>query len=96
MKEEQHLPPQHQSSQPGVESKMHPQPQYLDPEYRGSNKLKNKVAIITGGDSGIGRAIAVNYAIEGAKLAIVYLNEDEDAKKTKEMVEENGGVIVNG
>ena len=70
---------------------MDPEPQYIRKDYRGSGKLKNKIALITGGDSGIGRAIAVAFAIEGASLAIAYLNEHEDAQKTKHLVEEVGG-----
>ena len=85
------IPAQQQSRQPGLESKMHPEPEYLKKDYCASNKLKNKVAIITGGDSGIGRAIAVVFAMEGANLAVQYLNEHEDAKKTKELVEQAGG-----
>ncbi len=83
-------PPQHQESQPGSEEEMTPTPIYIDPGYSGSNKLKDKVAIITGGDSGIGRAVAVHYAAEGADVAIVYLEEHEDAKKTKSLVEKYG------
>ena len=55
-------PPQHQNDQPGHENQMHPQPVYIEPDYRGSNKLEGKVAVITGGDSGIGRAVAIAYA----------------------------------
>ena len=84
-------PAQHQSNQPGLESKMHPEPEYVKKDYRASEKLKNKVAIITGGDSGIGRAVAVAFAMEGANLAIQYLNEHEDAKKTKLLIEQAGG-----
>lgn len=83
-------PPQHQESQPGSEEEMVPNPIYIDEAYRGSAKLKDKVAIITGGDSGIGRAVAVHYAAEGADVAIVYLDETEDAQKTKCLVESYG------
>jgi len=83
-------PAQHQDSQPGSESEMTPQPQYIDPDYRGSGKLQGKVALITGGDSGIGRAIAVHYAKEGADVVINYLNEHEDADVTKGLVEDEG------
>ncbi|MDG5788793.1 SDR family oxidoreductase [Evansella sp. AB-P1] len=84
-------PPQTQQHQPGTESKMNPQPIYDDPNYKGSEKLKDKVAIITGGDSGIGRAVAVAFAKEGAKLTITYLDEQGDAEKTKNEVEKYGG-----
>jgi NAD(P)-dependent dehydrogenase (short-subunit alcohol dehydrogenase family) len=79
-----------QQSQPGRESQMESKPQYDDSQYRGSDKLKGKVALITGGDSGIGRAVAIAYAKEGADVAIVYLNEHEDAEKTKHLVEQTG------
>ncbi|MFW5758443.1 MAG: SDR family oxidoreductase [Bacteroidota bacterium] len=75
---------------PGWESEMDPQPVVIRENYKGSDKLLNKVALITGGDSGIGRSIAVHFAREGADVAIVYLEEDADAKKTKEMVENEG------
>ncbi|HEX2935265.1 MAG TPA: SDR family oxidoreductase [Bacteroidales bacterium] len=75
---------------PGDEHKMDPQPIYDNPQVKGSGKLKDKVAIITGGDSGIGRAIAVLFAKEGADVAIIYLNEHEDARQTKESVEQYG------
>jgi NAD(P)-dependent dehydrogenase (short-subunit alcohol dehydrogenase family) len=83
-------PKQHQTTQPGIQSQMQPQPKSTDPTYKGSGKLAGKVAIITGGDSGIGRAVAVFFAKEGADIAIVYLNEQDDAHKTKEMVEKEG------
>ena len=73
-------PPQVQDHQPGVESKMRPRPEYL-PKYPGVGKLKDKVAIITGGDSGIGRAVAVAMAREGAQIAILYLEEHDDARR---------------
>lgn len=85
------LPPQHQQRQPGLEHVMQPEPIYLDEAYRPAGKLIDKVAIITGGDSGIGRAVAVHYALEGAKVALVYLNEDEDAQKTVDEVKRHGG-----
>ncbi|HHW38150.1 MAG TPA: glucose 1-dehydrogenase [Bacillales bacterium] len=84
------FPPQHQNQQPGIESLMNPRPAYDNPNYKGSGKLQDKVAIITGGDSGQGRAIAVAFAKEGADVAIVYLNEHNDAKETKQVVEQKG------
>jgi NAD(P)-dependent dehydrogenase (short-subunit alcohol dehydrogenase family) len=83
-------PPQHQNRQPGIESKMRPQPVAEDPGTRGSGKLAGKVALITGGDSGIGRAVALAFAKEGANIAIVYLNEHGDAKETVKRVESHG------
>jgi NAD(P)-dependent dehydrogenase (short-subunit alcohol dehydrogenase family) len=83
-------PEQVQGKQPGIESEMIPNPEFIRHDYEGSNKLKNKVAIITGGDSGIGRAVSVHFAKEGADVAIIYLNEHDDANKTKELVEQEG------
>jgi NAD(P)-dependent dehydrogenase (short-subunit alcohol dehydrogenase family) len=80
---------QHQAK-PGWESILEPAPMYEAPDYKGSEKLKNKVAVITGGDSGIGRSVAVLYAREGAKIAIIYLNEHRDAEETKRAVENEG------
>ncbi|PKA84546.1 NAD(P)-dependent dehydrogenase (short-subunit alcohol dehydrogenase family) [Ulvibacter sp. MAR_2010_11] len=80
------FPEQHQNP-PGKESKMNPEPEIIRKNYKGSDKLKGKVALITGGDSGIGRSVAVHFAREGADIAIVYLSEDADAKKTKQLVE---------
>ncbi len=77
-------------SRPGLEANMNTKPEIIKDSYRGSAKLKGKRAMITGGDSGIGRAIAVHFAKEGAHVAIVYLNEDGDARKTKQMVEAEG------
>ncbi|BAU67012.1 short-chain dehydrogenase/reductase SDR [Stanieria sp. NIES-3757] len=84
------IPAQSQERKPGLESEMQPQPQYDRDDYQGSGKLRDKVALITGGDSGIGRSVAVLYAKEGADVAIVYLDEHEDAEKTKSLVEAQG------
>lgn len=92
--EQQLQPPQHQDQRPGSEEEMTPKPKSEAPEYQGSGKLQDKVALITGGDSGIGRAVAVLYAKEGADVAIVYLNEHEDAKKTQDLVKEIGRSCV--
>jgi NAD(P)-dependent dehydrogenase (short-subunit alcohol dehydrogenase family) len=89
-KEQQQQPPQHQERRPGIESKMTPKPKADDPGYRGSGKLHDKVALITGGDSGIGRAVAVAFAKEGAHVAVLYLNEHKDAEETKRLVENEG------
>ena len=83
------FPAQHQHK-PGYEAKLEQAPMFEAPDYKGSEKLQDRVAIITGGDSGIGRAVAVLFAREGADIAIVYLNEDEDAETTKRAVEAEG------
>jgi NAD(P)-dependent dehydrogenase (short-subunit alcohol dehydrogenase family) len=83
-------PKQTQARQPGVESKMKPRPVADDPKDRGIGKLHGKVALITGGDSGIGRAVAISFAKEGAQVSIVYLNEHKDAKETRDLVSEYG------
>ena len=88
------FPPQHQDTQPGMEYLMTPRPIFNNPYYRGSGKLMNKVAIITGGDSGLGRAVAVGFVKEGAAVVIVYYNEHEDAKETKEFIEKLGGTCM--
>ena len=86
----QKRPPQEQSHQPGRETEMAPRPIAERPEYEGADKLKDRVALITGGDSGIGRAVAILFAKEGADVAITYLNEHKDAKDTVRQVEEEG------
>jgi NAD(P)-dependent dehydrogenase (short-subunit alcohol dehydrogenase family) len=82
--------PQHQEQQPGVQAETIPKPKADDKHYSGSGKLLGKVALITGGDSGIGRSVAIFYAREGADIAIIYLNEHEDANETKRLVEAQG------
>ncbi len=90
--------PEQEQEQPGKESKMNPEPEVIRKNYKGSEKLKGKTALITGGDSGIGRSVAVHFAKEGANVSIIYLSEDEDARKTKKLVEEAGGecLIIEG
>ena len=87
--ENQTLPPQ-QQPEPGKESEMSPRPEYRGEDYKAAGKLTDKVAIITGGDSGIGRSVAVLYAHEGADVAILYLDQHQDAEQTKRVVEEQG------
>ena len=79
----------HQDQEPGHESRLEPKPDW-EPRYRGSDRLKGKVALITGADSGIGRAVAALFAREGANIGIAYLCEHDDARKTKEIVEKEG------
>lgn len=81
------FPPQHQDQQPGIESQMNPLPVFDNPAYVGSGKLLGKVAVVTGGDSGIGRAVANLFAKEGADVVISYLNEHDDAEETKRRIE---------
>ena len=92
------FPPQHQKIQPGIESLMNPPPIFDNPSYKGSDKLKNKCVLITGGDSGIGRAVSIAFAKERANIVISYLYEDDDAETTKKLVEKYGGrcYIISG
>ncbi len=87
---QQDRPAQHQPRQPGHEAEMQPRPIFIRDDYRGSGKLKDKVALITGGDSGMGRAAALHFAREDANLSIVYLNEHEDARETQRLIEAEG------
>jgi len=91
-------PPQHQNGVVGLENKMIPSPIYDNPNYKGSGKLKEKVIIITGGDSGLGRAASVAFAKEGANLVIPYYNEHQDALETKRIVESYGAkcLLISG
>jgi NAD(P)-dependent dehydrogenase (short-subunit alcohol dehydrogenase family) len=82
-------PPQHQASQPGMEFKMKPTPDFFDGKLTMGNKLVQKVCVITGGDSGIGRAISVSFSREGAKTVLIYLNEQKDAKDTCDFIKRN-------
>jgi NAD(P)-dependent dehydrogenase (short-subunit alcohol dehydrogenase family) len=91
-------PKQHQTRRPGLESAMRPKPVAQDAKLKGSGKLKGKVALITGGDSGIGRAVAIAFAKEGADVAVVYLNEHDDAKETQQLVRRHGQrcILISG
>ena len=86
-------PPQEQGRQPGRETEMVPQPEF-EPRFAGSGRLEGKTALITGGDSGIGRAVSVLFGREGANIAIVYLEEDKDAAETKALVESEGATCL--
>ena len=83
-------PPQRQAKQPGVEHKMSPPPESEARKYKPAGKLKARVALISGGDSGIGKSVAVHFAKEGADIAIVYLEETKDAARTKKLIEKEG------
>jgi len=89
-KQQKERPAQHQARQPGREGAMQPRPIFIRDDYRGSGKLDGQAALITGGDSGIGRAVAVHFAREGADVAIVYLDEHDDANETRRLVEAEG------
>ncbi|WP_026899363.1 SDR family oxidoreductase [Daejeonella oryzae] len=84
------FPKQKQNHQPGKESEMNPKPEYISKHYKAAGKLQGKIALISGGDSGIGRAVCVHFAKEGADIAILYLDEDKDAKETQKLVEKEG------
>lgn len=88
------IPEQQQAQTPGREREMQPKPDHGEESYRGCGKLKEKVAIITGGDSGIGKAVAIAFAREGSHLVISYLNEDEDAKDTAKWAEQSGASVT--
>jgi NAD(P)-dependent dehydrogenase (short-subunit alcohol dehydrogenase family) len=90
--------PEQQQEPPGLTSKMQPLPDHGEQSYKGSGRLKGKRAVITGGDSGIGRAVAIAYAREGADILVSYLDEEEDAKATKNLIEEAGrrAVLIPG
>ena len=91
-------PEQSQNKQPGIESIMNPLPIFDNPKYKGSGKLKDKVAIITGGDSGLGRTAAIYYVKEGAKVVIPYYDEHDDANFTKKYIESLNGecLLISG
>lgn len=92
---EKNTPPaQHQEERPGRERKMDPEPVYIREDYSAANKLAGKVAIVTGGDSGIGRAVAVHYAKEGARIMLVYLEEHKDAEVACEEIKAHGGEVI--
>lgn len=97
MSDKQTPPAQHQDQRPGSEQRMDPQPVFISDDYRAAGKLEGKVAVITGADSGIGRAVAVHFAREGAKVAMLYLSnekEGQDARETEEEISKAGGEVV--
>ena len=94
MDEPNSVPPQVQDQQPGSQQQMSPQPNTIPPGYQGSGKLAGRAALITGGDSGIGRAVAMAFAKEGADVAVLYLNEHDDARETRRLVEQAGRKCV--
>lgn len=83
----QGFPAQHQNMQPGSQTSMNPKPIVDNPQYKGAGKMAGRTAIITGGDSGIGQAVAIAFAKEGADVAALYLNENQDARETQKLVE---------
>ncbi|GAB3913768.1 SDR family oxidoreductase [Mucilaginibacter boryungensis] len=82
--------PKKQNQQPGIEAEMNPRPEFIKANYKAAGKLQDKVALVTGGDSGIGRAACIHFAKEGADVAIVYFNEDSDAEETRQLIEAEG------
>src|ERR1700710_1833196 len=90
--------PSQQQPMPGLTAKMNPRPDHGEESYKGSGRLKGLKAVITGGDSGIGRAVAIAYAREGADILIAFLDETEDAKEVKKLVENEGrkAILISG
>ena len=97
MSDKQTPPAQHQKQQPGSEQRMEPQPVFISEDYRAAGKLEGKVAVITGADSGIGRAVAVHFAREGARVVMLYLSESkegQDARETEQEISKAGGEVL--
>ena len=97
MSDKQTPPAQHQAQQPGSEQRMEPQPIFISEDYRAAGKLEGKVAVITGADSGIGRAVAVHFAREGARVVMLYLSEDkegQDARETEQEISKAGAEVL--